>query len=571
MRTSREPSNRSVTAALTLDEERAKDLNTFRVAGRRRFWSTVLVAVALIVGVQTGLTLVPVPVMLVMFLAAIGCNWALSAVAQNEVRYRWWFRYVFAAFDTLLISLIIAIFGTPVLAMLYLLAVVPYSFDRGRSLGFVVLACSEVGFLVASFAHARFFPEVAPPVSQVVLAALLLGIISQQLVPIPSKLIRRIRRTRERMAAVEAGDLSARADARYSDELGFLERSYNAMLDEVTRLIAAVQHECDELGAVATQLGSASHVLQDRARDAHHGVLALQDELHAQRQSVTAGAASSRDAREAAVRAVARADDTARDARAMDVATLASRNAIERAAETLVHVGDGVQRAATQVESLVPASTHVGEFVSTVSRIARQTNLLALNAAIEASRAGEHGLGFAVVAEEIRKLAGESAQAARAIATTVQAVRDEIATAVSTMNGTARDVHDVGGIAQEARVAIDTILADIARIAEHADDAARLARAQADASAAVNGAFQSVEERAARAVGDAQHATDAMVAQGGALDELSRGSAQLSSAATRLRNAVARMTDEAVVEVVRDAITVAPAPSAAPRTPARAA
>ncbi len=528
--------------AHSADEERAKDLNTFRVAGRRRFWSTILVAVVLIVGVQVGITNVPIPVMMVLFLVAVSCNWGLSAFALDERRYRWWHRYLFAAFDTLLISLLIAIFGAPVLAILYLLAVVPYSFDRGRALGFVVLACSEAGFLVASLAHARLFPDKAPPVTEVLLAAVLLGIVAQQIVPIPTKLIQRLRRTRERMAQVEAGDLSARADARYSDELGFLERSYNAMLDEVTRLITAVQRESDELAAVAAQVGGASNVLQGRAREAHRGVQALKDELGAQRVSVTDGAHASRKAREAAVLAVTRADETARDARAMDSAAVASRNAIERAAHTLVQVGDSVQQAATQVGALVPASERVGDFVSTVSRIARQTNLLALNAAIEAARAGDHGIGFAVVAEEIRKLAGESARAAKAIAATVHAVREEIAATVSSMDATARDVRGVGGIAQEARGALDSMLADITRIAEHADDAAQLARAQADATTAADASFQTVDQRAERAVGDAQHATNAVEAQGSALEELALSAGQLSEAAARLRAAVSRIS-----------------------------
>lgn len=529
-------------ATNALDEERAKDLNTFRVAERRRTWSTILVASLLIIGVQIGITDVPVPLMIVMFLVAVTANWGLSAFALNEQRYRWWFRYLFAAFDTLLISLLIAIFGAPVLAILYLLAIVPYSFDRGRALGFVVLGCSEVGFAVASFAHAQMFPDSAPPIAQVILAAVLLGIVSQQIVPIPTKLIRRLRRTRDRMALVEAGDLTARADAYYSDELGFLERSYNAMLDEVTRLIASVQTESDELAAVAAQLGGASTVLQSKARDAHRGVQALQDQLGAQRRYVADGARASQDAREAAELSVSRADETARDARAMDSATLASRNAIERAAKTLVQVGDGVQQAAAQVSALVPASERVGDFVSTVSRIARQTNLLALNAAIEASRAGEHGLGFAVVAEEIRKLAGESARAAKAIATTVQAVREEIAGTVAAMDTTARDVLDVGGIAHEARGALDAILSDVARIAEHADDAAHLARGQAEATSVVDAAFQKVDERAERAVADAHTATSAVMAQGGALDDLARSAAQLAETAARLRLAVSRVS-----------------------------
>jgi methyl-accepting chemotaxis protein len=536
--TTRHPS--PATAPL-LDEERAKDLNTFRVAGRRRFTSTVLVMLALIVGVQTGLADLPVGVMAGLFLVAVGCNWALG-LALHESRYRRWFRFVFAAYDALLISLLVAMFGAPMLAMLYLLVVVSYSFDRGHVLGYAVLAFSEVGFLLASAWHARLFPETAPTPMHVLMAAALLAVVSQQLVPIPTRLIRRLRQTRERMASVQAGNLHVRADAQHTDELGFLERSYNAMLDEVTRLISAVQQESDELAAVAAQLGGATRVLQTRAREAQDGVEALQAELAAQRASATDGARASREARSATALAVARADETARDARAMDAATVAGRNAIDRAARTLVHMGDDVQRAAAQVRALGPASERVGDFVTTIARLARQTNLLALNASIEASRAGEHGVGFAVVAEEIRKLASESARASKDIASTVHVVREEIAGTVSAMELTVRGVRDVGDVAGEAQAALDAMLADITRIAEHADDAAQLARAQADAASIVDAAFQSVDERATRAVSDARHATDAVAAQRGALDELARSASQLTDAATRLRYAIARVS-----------------------------
>ncbi len=528
------------------DEERAKDLNTFRVAGQRRFWSTIVATLLLIGGVRLGLADLPVSVILAVFLVAVCGNWALGAVAGREAAYRWWFRYLVAGYDTLLVSLVVAMFGTPSLALLYLLAIVPYSFDRGKALGFAVLATSEVGFLAASWFHAQRFPDTAPAGPQVLLAAALLLVVSQQLVPIPSRLIRRIRRTRDRMAAVQAGDLRVRADARHRDELGYLERSYNAMLDEVVRLIASVQQESDALAAVAAQLGGASRVLQTRSQDAERGVHALQAELTAQRVSAADGARASRDAHDAAELAVARAEQTARDARAMDATTLASRNAIERAARTLVHVGDDVQRAAAQVRALGPASARVGDFVSTVGRIARQTNLLALNAAIEASRAGEHGAGFAVVAEEIRALAGESARAAKAVAATVHAVREEIADTVIAMETTARGVHGVGEVADEARRALDAILADIALIAEQADAAAQLARAQAVTASLVDVTFQRVDAQAQRAVSEAREATHAVASQGGALEELARGATQLTLAADRLRQAIARISAEAV-------------------------
>jgi methyl-accepting chemotaxis protein len=273
----------------------------------------------------------------------------------------------------------------------------------------------------------------------------------------PSRLISRLRRTRERMARVEHGDLSARADARHADELGFLERSFNGMVDELQLLIETVQREADELAAVATQVYSASSTLQRRAVEVAGGAHSLSDELHVQQERAAQGLRTGHDARRTADAARRTAHTTATDAHVLDDMAGASREAIEKAAQALLRVGVDVNVAATTVRALQPASEQVGHFVDTVSRIARQTNMLALNAAIEASRAGEDGLGFAVVADEIRALSVESALAAKRVASTVQRVRDDISAAVLAMDTTANEVQGAGTIARDATRAL-TIL-----------------------------------------------------------------------------------------------------------------
>ena len=266
------------------EEERAKDLATFRIAGRRRFWSTVFIAVVLIAGLRFGLADVPMVAVVATFCGAIGLNWLLSAIGTRERWYRWWLRYVFAVFDTLLISCVVFLFGSPVLALTYILAIVPYSFDRGPSLGYVTTGASVLGFLAASYGYALARPADAAPLAQVLLAAALLLVVAQQAIQMPSRLITRLRRTRERMAQVERGDFHARADARHADELGFLERSFNRMLDELTLLIETVQREADELAAVAVQVHGAASELQRRAGDVATGALALSEGLGTQRE-----------------------------------------------------------------------------------------------------------------------------------------------------------------------------------------------------------------------------------------------------------------------------------------------
>ena len=524
------------------DEERAKDIATFRIAATRRFWSTIFLAGVLIAGLRLGLADVSLPAVLAMFCTAIATNWALAGIGASTRWYRRWFKYVFAVFDTALISGVVYLFGSPVLVLTYILAIVPYSFDRGPALGYITTLSSAAGFLIASAAYAQARPADAPPWPQVLLAAVMLVVVAQQVIQMPSTLITRIRRTRERMAEVERGDLQARAEARHADELGFLEMSFNRMLDELTLLIDTVQREADELATVAMQVHGAASVMQRRAGEVASGATAFSDELVHQRDRARVGVVASQEARRTAATAQHTASTTATDAHHVDRAAAASREAIERAAQALLRVGVEVNATAEQVRLLAPASEQVGDFVATVSRIARQTNLLALNAAIEAARAGDEGLGFAVVADEIRTLAVESAQAAKRIAATVQRVRDDIGAAVLSMDTTAGEVDGAGHIARDATQALSALVSGIARISHQSDDVAALAHAQAQLSAGVADAFESLDRSAERAALGARTAADASIAQRTSIEELSGSAAQLWQTAARMRGVALRHT-----------------------------
>ena len=517
-----------------LDEERATDIATFRIAATRRFWNTIVIACVLVAGIRLGLAEISLSAGLAMSGAALGTNWVLAGIGASTRWYRRWFIYVCAGFDTALISGMVYLCGSPVLVLTYLLAIVPYSFDRRPALGYFTTLSSVAGFLLASAAYAETRPSDAPPWPHVLLAVVMLFVVAQQVIHIPSTLITRIRRTRERMAQVEHGDLQARADARHEDELGFLEMSFNRTLDELTLLIDTIQREADDLAAVATQVHSAASVMQRRAGDVALGAMALSDELVHQRERARDGVLSSQEARQTADATQHTAMATATDAHDVDRAAAASREAIERAAQALLGVGRDVNATAEQVRLLAPASEQVGDFVATVSRIARQTNLLALNAAIEASRAGDEGLGFAVVADEIRTLAVESAQAAKRITTTVQRVRDT----------TAGEVAGAGNIARDATQALSALVSGIARISHQSHDVAALAHTQATLSAGVVDAFESLDSSAERAARGALTAADASIAQRTSIEELSQSAARLSLTAARMRAVALRRTSE---------------------------
>jgi methyl-accepting chemotaxis protein len=132
---------------------------------------------------------------------------------------------------------------------------------------------------------------------------------------------------------------------------------------------------------------------------------------------------------------------------------------VTRTVEAMSDIRARVSEAGERVQQMHAQSAQIGAIVETIDDIAEQTNLLALNAAIEAARAGEQGRGFAVVADEVRKLAERSGQATKEIAQLIGTVQSGIASAVKAMEASLEQVEVGAGLAGEAGNALADILA----------------------------------------------------------------------------------------------------------------
>jgi methyl-accepting chemotaxis protein len=148
----------------------------------------------------------------------------------------------------------------------------------------------------------------------------------------------------------------------------------------------------------------------------------------------------------------------------------------------LERVAGDINESATLIESLGQRSKQISSVVGVIREIAEQTNLLALNAAIEAARAGEQGRGFAVVADEVRKLAERTAMSTQEISTTVQAILDETSIAVRRMQAVSTSMAGSVGLAREAGDSLATIDARAQQTVETVQSIADSTREQSSAS-----------------------------------------------------------------------------------------
>ena len=532
-----------------VDEEREKDLVTFRQGARRRYLSTILLGAALGGAVFFGVVSVPVWVMVAIFAGAIGCNFVLVNLATRPALYHWSWRYAFAAFDAMLISMLMIEFGERGLAAVYFLAIIPYSFDRGKSLGYFTAGVCAVCFVAANYVYHLLHPGTPVDMGAVITVGVLIVIVAQQTVPIPSKLIRRIRATRQAFSEAEHGNLLVRADARYSDELGFLERSFNGMLARMGQIIGAVQREAEDVAAYADRVAQATQALHAAGAEFAATARDLSERLEAQRGFTEAGTKQTSHARAASDGLRDRAGEMEADAQALVEAAERSRDSITRAGTTLVTIGEKVRDSAATVGALAGASEQIGDFVETVARIARQTNLLALNAAIEAARAGEHGRGFAVVAGEVKTLANNSAAALVNIRQLIEAVQDAARRTTEHVGVVATSVEDGEQVIRTAATALASIARGVEEARAAAARIATLSSAQRERAGVVAQEIETIAGTAETTSTVAQDMSGVVEEQLASMAHITESSQHLADISARLKSLTSRFVlDTAVPE-----------------------
>ena len=229
-------------------------------------------------------------------------------------------------------------------------------------------------------------------------------------------------------------------EVKSNDEIGALTFAFNNMSEHLNKVIKKMAITAEQVAASSEELTASAHQSADAAVSVAATVNEVSVDITEQMQNIESAKESidlvSSDIQVMSDRAVNVASTSEKTAAAAKTGS----NLMEEAVTKMNSIEKSVLASAEVVEKLGENSKQIGQIVEEISGIAEQTNLLALNAAIEAARAGEHGRGFAVVSEEVRKLATASQESAEKIRTRIESIQAATEEAVNSMKAGTDDV-----------------------------------------------------------------------------------------------------------------------------------
>jgi methyl-accepting chemotaxis protein len=297
----------------------------------------------------------------------------------------------------------------------------------------------------------------------VVIVAIFLGVTTL------AATIKPLRKISDTVGRVERErNLQLRVDHQNDDEMGVMVGSFNKMLSELQKSFHDIQERMGEVSNAVESLNTAAQQVAASSSSQSSSTSAMAASVEEMSVSINTVASSAGDAQTMARRAGAVSDE--------------GEQIIERTAAEMGAIAEAVAQASQVIHALGNDSQQISSVVQVIREVADQTNLLALNAAIEAARAGEQGRGFAVVADEVRKLAERTAQSTGDISAMIGKIQVSAKEAVDEMGRVVQQVESGRALAQNAGERMAEIREEAGKVSNAVTEISNALKEQSQAS-----------------------------------------------------------------------------------------
>lgn len=367
-----------------------------------------------------------------------------------------------------------------------------------------------------------------------IIFAILLGML------ISRKLIKPIYNLLSVAEDIGKGDLSKVINVESNDEIGSLASVFNKMTGNIRGIVTSVKLDAGRVAATAQELSASSEELKastdqisNTTQDIATGVSQQSSKIEEISRAMKEMSASVHQVAANSQKAAEGANDASKTAQEV--------NAISNdMAYKMTEIQTSVDNSTTMIKELDGKSQKIGDIINVITNIADQTNLLALNAAIEAARAGEHGRGFAVVADEVRKLAEESRGAANQITFIIKEIQQGTKQAVVGMEHGMKTVNEGGQAIQNTASSISRIVHAAGNVANMVTEIAASAEEQAAYVEEVTASVEDVSAISEESAAGTQESSAAVEEQSASMEQLVNAAAELVKLSNDLKAEVAK-------------------------------